>query len=61
VTADQNQELEDINRNVHRIEDVTQANAATAEETATASRELSGMAKDLENAAAALAAIIDGK
>jgi len=54
-------ELEQVNAAMERIDGITQANAAGAEETASASQELTAMAEDLRAAAASLVALVDGK
>ncbi len=60
ATAQQAVELDQVNNAISRIEDITQSNAATAEETASASEELSAMAGDLENVAGELVSMIGG-
>ena len=54
-------ELEQVNAAMARIDRITQTNAAGAEETASASEELSAMANDLRVVAADLVALVDGK
>jgi methyl-accepting chemotaxis protein len=60
ASNEQSQGIEQINTAVSQMDKVTQSNAANAEESASASEELSAQAKELNDMVATLAAIVEG-
>ena len=60
ANSEQSRGVDEINRAVANLDQVTQSNAANAEESASASEELSGQARELNNMVGMLGCIING-
>jgi methyl-accepting chemotaxis protein len=60
ATREQSQGIGQVNKAVAEVDKVTQQNAASAEESASASEEMSGQARQMQDFVAALAALIEG-